>query len=90
VPVNAKNSALPVTVAASSAGLASTRRASRTESRVVRRPASSSGGRPRRITTAEASGASASVPSATRQLVAADNSATPTRPTSPPATSAAM
>jgi hypothetical protein len=42
------------------------------------------------MTMAEASGASASEPSATRQLVAADSSATPTRPTSPPATSAAM
>ena len=88
--MKAKNSALPASVAASSAGLCSTRAAPRIESGVVRRPAAGSSGRPRRISSVDASGSSVSSPSATRQDVAAVTSATPTRPTSPPATSAAM
>ena len=40
------------------------------------------------MTSVAASGSSATAPSATRQLVAAVSSATPTRPTSPPSTSA--
>ena len=40
------------------------------------------------MTSVAASGSSATAPSATRQLVAAVSSATPTRPTSPPRTSA--
>ena len=40
------------------------------------------------MTSVAASGSAATAPSATRQLVAAVTSATPTRPTSPPRTSA--
>ena len=47
-----------------------------------------SGGSERRMTSVAASGSAATAPSATRQLVAAVSSATPTRPTRPPSTSA--
>ena len=87
--MNAKNRALPASVAASSTGLRSTLPASRSESGVLLRSPGGSGGRPWRMSSVEPSGSSVSRPSATRQSVAAVSSATPTRPTSPPATSAA-
>ena len=86
-PMNEKKRPAPVRQAATSARLASKRRNVATD-----RPADGgpgvSGGSERRMTSVAASGSAATAASARRQLVAAVRSATPTRPTSPPSTSA--
>jgi hypothetical protein len=85
--MNEKNIALPVSVAATSARLASVARRVRSD-RPADEGAAVSGGSELRMTTVAVSGSTATAASATRQLVTAVRSATPTRPTSPPTTSA--
>ena len=82
-----KNSAAPARLAATRARLASSRRRVRSDSPADGGP-TTSGGSERRMTSVAAIGRAATAPRATRHVVAAVSSATPTRPTSPPRTSA--
>ena len=90
VPTNVKKSPAPAAIAASSRRLPRTRRRSARVSGSRRRSPSGSSGSRERITSVETSGSRATPASATRHDVAAVTSATPTRPTSPPATSDEM
>jgi hypothetical protein len=90
VPTKVKNSPAPAAIAASRRRLPSTRRRWAEVSGSRRRPSSGSSGSRDRITSVESSGSTATPASATRHDVAAVTSATPTRPTSPPATSEEM